>query len=86
MIDLSEKTNTDLKLEFGTANFTTLAEADTNYALLISDCEKAADLLSDAGRNEEAYTLLDYAARISGYGRLREKANTLHNFMTDQAQ
>ncbi len=86
MIDLSEKTNTDLKLEFGAANFTALAEADTNYALLISDCEKAADLLSDAGRNEEAYTLLDYAARTSGYGRLREKANTLHNFMTDQAQ
>lgn len=83
LIDLSEMTNTDLKLKYGTANFTALAKADTDFALLLSDCEKAANLLSDAGRIKEAYCLLDYSASLSGYGRLREKADTLHNSMTE---
>ncbi|MCR5431482.1 MAG: hypothetical protein K6E95_02880 [Lachnospiraceae bacterium] len=84
LIDLSEMTNTDLKLKYGTSNFTALSQADSDFALLISDCEKASDLLSDVGRTDEAYSLLDYAARLSGYGRLREKADTLHNFKTDR--
>ena len=83
LIDLSEMTNTDLKLKYGTANYTALAKSDADFALLISDCEKAADLLSDAGRIKEAYCLLDYSASLSGYGRLREKADTLHNSMTE---
>ena len=85
MIDLSDMTNTDLKIKYGTANFTILAKADADFSLFISDCEKAADLLSNAGRTEEAYRLLDYSASLSGYGKLREKADTLHNFMTDHA-
>ncbi len=85
LIDLSEMTNTDLKIKYGTSNFTALSQADSDFALLVSDCEKAADLLADAGRTAEAYKLLDYSANLSGYGKLRQKADALHNFMTDQA-
>ncbi|MCR5830487.1 MAG: hypothetical protein K6F93_09110 [Lachnospiraceae bacterium] len=77
MIDLSDLTNTDLKLKYGTPNFTVLAKADADFALLVSDCEKAGELLSEAGRSDEAYAITDYAARISGYVRLRSKADEL---------
>lgn len=77
MIDLSEMTNTELKLKYGTANFTALSEADRRFALLITDCEKAGKLLAKAGRKEEAYALISYAAELSGYGRLRNEAEAI---------
>ena len=77
MIDLSEMTNTELKLKYGTANFTALSEADQRFALLITDFEKAGELLAAAGRTDEAYALVRYAADLSGYGRLRAKAEAI---------
>jgi hypothetical protein len=77
MIDLSEMTNTELKLKYGTANFTALSEADQRFALLITDFEKAGALLAAAGRTDEAYALVRYAADLSGYGRLRAKAEEI---------
>ena len=77
MIDLSEMTNTELKLKYGTANFTALSEADQRFALLITDFEKAGELLAAAGRTDEAYALVHYAADLSGYGRLRAKAEAI---------
>jgi len=83
MIDLSEYTNTDLKLKYGTFNFPELSKADTNFAELMEYCEKASDILSGLSRNEDAYKLVDYAARLSGSKKLADKAHTLHNFMTN---
>ncbi|MBO4498190.1 MAG: hypothetical protein IJL07_03845 [Lachnospiraceae bacterium] len=77
MIDLSEMTNTELKLKYGTANFTALSEADQRFALLITDFEKAGELLAAAGRRDEAYALVSYAAELSGYSRLRRKAEEI---------
>jgi len=77
MIDLSDLTNTDLKLKYGTSNFPALSKADADFALLISDCEKAGELLIEADRPDEAYAITDYAARLSGYERLRTKADNL---------
>lgn len=81
MIDLSEYTNTDLKLKYGTFNFTVLAKADADFSSLVESCDKASDILAGLERYEEAYRLENYAADLSGINRLRSKADTLLNFM-----
>ena len=57
LLDLKEEpianftgiTNTDLKLEYGAPNITTLSKADTNYTLLVRNLQKWAERLHELG-------------------------------------
>ncbi len=57
-------TNTDLKLEYGAPNITTLSKADTNFTLLVRTLQGLADRLHALGHDSEALTILEYAIRI----------------------
>lgn len=61
IVNLTGFTNTDLKLEYGTANITALTEYDQNYIVLIRTLQKWADALIAAGHTEEATVLMEYA-------------------------
>lgn len=61
IVNLTGWTNTDLKLEYGTANITALSEYDQNYTLLVRTLQKWADLLIQAGYQEEATILMKFA-------------------------
>ncbi len=61
IVNLTGYTNTDLKLEYGTANLTTLTEYDQNYTLLVRTLQKWADFLLEAGYTEEATILMEFA-------------------------
>ena len=56
MIDLSEYSNTDLKLTYGTANFTLLSQYDTNYSSFLL-------LLTNLARGYARRELYDLAER-----------------------
>ncbi len=58
--DLSEFSNTDLKLKYGTANFTDLSVADNNYIRLVQWSGKLLTCLDEAGRLEEAGPVIDF--------------------------
>lgn len=59
--DLSELSNTDLKLRYGTGNFTMLSAADSDYSAMYSAIAECCERLTLTGRNEEAYRLLSFA-------------------------
>lgn len=61
VLNLSGMTNTDIKMEYGTANFAVLSEADTNYLALIRDLDKWGRLLEKEGRLQEAKSVFEYA-------------------------
>ena len=64
MLNLSGKTNTDLKLEYGTANFETMQEIGENFdSLLLLLCDYA-KVLIEAGRYPDAITVLEFGGRI----------------------
>ena len=54
--DLSSMTNTELKEKYGTANFTSLSEADSNYTSLVPLLGRLCELLYEEGRLAEAET------------------------------
>ena len=58
--DLSEYTNTDLRLKYGTPNFTMLSTADTNYTRLVQMMPALVSSLREVGMNAEADRLLDF--------------------------
>lgn len=64
VLDLSGFTNTDLKLNYGAANFTVLSAADTNYLTLIRGLDKWGRLLYGEGRTDDARTVFEYAVSI----------------------
>lgn len=64
IVNFSGYTNTDLKLEYGTANITVLTEYDTNYTTLVSRLQAMGRILYDAGKIPEATAILEYAVRI----------------------
>lgn len=64
IVNFTGYSNTDLKLEYGTANITLLMEYDQNYTLLVRNIQKWAEILLDAGYTEEAQGLLEYAVTI----------------------
>ena len=49
IVNLTGFTNTDLKLEYGTANITPLSQYDQNYTVLVRTLQQWADLLLDSG-------------------------------------
>lgn len=61
IVNLTGWSNTDLKLEYGTANITALSEYDQNYTLLVRTLQKWADALQQAGYGAEAALLMEFA-------------------------
>lgn len=61
IVNLTGYTNTDLKLEYGTANITALSEYDQNYTVLVRTLQKWADVLLETGYAEEASVLMEFA-------------------------
>lgn len=61
IVNLTGWSNTDLKLEYGTANINLLTEYDQNYTVLVRTLQKWADLLTEAGYQKEAIPLLEFA-------------------------
>ena len=50
IVNLTGWSNTELKLEYGTANITALSEYDQNYTLLVRTLQKWADALLEAAK------------------------------------
>ena len=61
IVNLTGFSNTDLKLEYGTANITVLTEYDQNYTLLVRTLQKWADVLIAASYAKEAAILMEFA-------------------------
>ena len=61
IVNLTGFSNTDLKLEYGTANITVLTEYDQNYTLLVRTLQKWADILIAAGYTKEAAILMEFS-------------------------
>ena len=64
IVNLTGFTNTDLKLEYGTANITSLSQYDQNYTALVRTLQQWAELLLKVDLTEEAETVLSYAISI----------------------
>jgi len=74
MVNFSGKTNTDLKLEYGTANFPTLSEWDANYIKLVQLMTKYIDALKKEGYDEKAEQILTFAREVAPeVNRFKEK-------------
>ena len=72
IVNLTGYTNTDLKLEYGTANITVLSEYDQNYTVLVRTLQKWADILLETGYVEEAVILMEFAAALQNPARQRD--------------
>ncbi len=74
IVNLTGIPNTDLKLEYGTANITALTDYDQNYTVLVCALQKWGQELYDLGRYEDACKVLEFAVKtrtdISGTYRL----------------
>ena len=63
IVNLTGITNTDLKLEYGTANITELSLYDQNYTALVRALQNWGKALYDAGRYEDATKVLEFAVK-----------------------
>ena len=61
IVNLTGYTNTDLKLEYGTANITILSEYDLHYTNLVTLLQKLAELLHENGEDALAIATLEFA-------------------------
>lgn len=61
IVNLTGYTNTDLKLEYGTANITVLTEYDQNYTLLVRTLQQWAEALFLKGYVNETRAILEFA-------------------------
>lgn len=64
MLDLTEYTNTDLKLKYGTANLEVLSHYEQNYVTMIRQLPVYARQLFDAGYTKEAQKLLEFGMTL----------------------
>lgn len=64
IVNLTDYTNTDLKLKYGVANFNLLSEYDENYLSLISYLHQYGQCYYEAGFYEQALTIFSYAISI----------------------
>lgn len=64
IVNLSNKSNTELKAEYGPANLTVLSEYSDNFITLISSIQKYAKRLSELEFDNEAIEALEYSVRI----------------------
>lgn len=61
IVNFTGYTNTELKLEYGTANIEPLSAYDQNYTLLVTTLQKWADVLWNADHKEEAVSIMEFA-------------------------
>jgi hypothetical protein len=61
MINLSGKTNTELKFEYGVANFNLLSSYDNNYTAFVSMLQKWAGRLKEHGYTNDAQAVLEFS-------------------------
>lgn len=61
IVNLTGFSNTDLKLEYGTANISVLSEYDQNYTLLANTLQQWADLLYSRNYIKETRQILEFA-------------------------
>lgn len=61
IVNLTGYSNTDLKLEYGTANITPLSEYDANYTLLVRTLQEWAEALYRQNYTAEAVKVLEFA-------------------------
>ncbi len=64
ILNLTGKTATDIKLEYGASNLSVLTEYDENYILLVRTLQQYADALCTLGYTEDALPVLEYAISI----------------------
>lgn len=74
IVNLTGISNTDLKLEYGTANITPLTQYDQNYTALVCALQQWGQELYNQGRYEDAAKVLEFSVKtrtdISGTYRL----------------
>lgn len=74
MVNFSGLSNTDLKLQYGTANITVLSSYDETFEIFSRNIYELAETLEQAGRTQEALFLLEetlaYGTDISGHYKL----------------
>ena len=63
IVNLTGISNTDLKLEYGTANITPLSQYDQNYTALVCSLQKWGQALYDLVRFEDAAKVLEFAVK-----------------------
>ena len=63
IVNLTGISNTDLKLEYGTANITPLTQYDQNYTALVCALQKWGKELYDQGRFEDSVKVLEFAVK-----------------------
>ena len=63
IVNLTGISNTDLKLEYGTANITVLSQYDQNYTALVCGLQKWGQGLYDRGHFEDAAKVLEFAVK-----------------------
>ena len=61
IVNLTGYTNTDLKLEYGTANITILTDFDLHYTNLVTLLQKLAQQLHECGNDALAISALEFA-------------------------
>lgn len=61
MLNLTGKTSTELKAEYGVANLSLVNEYDDNYTLLIKTLQQYAEALCACGHSDDALTVLEFA-------------------------
>ncbi len=64
VLNLTGRTNTDLKLEYGAPNINILSAADNNYTRLVQNLSYLATDYINAGHISEAKALLEYGVSI----------------------
>ena len=64
IVNLSNYTNTELKLMYGPGNLADLTEYDQNFTLLVRTLHKWGEQLSTLGYEKEAIQVLEYAVSI----------------------
>lgn len=65
ILNLSDLTNTELKLKYGISNFKILSEYDNNYTKLVSILQKWGERLYTQGYHKEALTILEVAVNCN---------------------
>ncbi len=63
IVNLTGISNTDLKLEYGTANITPLTQYDQNYTALVCSLQSWGQELYNQGRFEDAAKVLEFSVK-----------------------
>lgn len=87
IVNLSNMTNTDIKMEYGVGNLNTLIDADTNYNELVKLLHNYGKRLNELGFQTEAIEILEYSISIGSDMSITYKLLTdiyIQNHMSDK--